>query len=166
MPCLFNHRCKCFPLEFGHKEGENITFYLLKCVRESEQLLSLNLCMLQNLLVLIGRLRVDTWNGYFTASHVARPGINTQKCRGPYYHELPFISAFAVAVFSAVCNLSTGSREARWACQYFKRSFSSEQVQVSQAPVHKCNPLQETYEHLQVQSIFNWKTGKGISKKL
>jgi len=60
---------------------------------------------------------------FYRVSLVARAGINTQKCRGPCCHELTFVLTSVAAVLSAVCSLSTGTREAKWTSQHFKRSF-------------------------------------------
>lgn len=65
--------------------------------------------------------------------------INRQECRGTLLPCAPV----HFHCLSAVCSLFTGTREAKQTCQHFKGSFT-EQGQVSQSPLHKYNPLQET----------------------
>lgn len=123
---------KCFLLEFGCRRGWKHHILPTKIHKGAWAALSPNLCVLQNLLVLTSGFWVDTWNSCFTQCPTLCPMLKRHKCRRPCCHERPAISAFVVAV-SAVCNLHTGTREEERTCQHFKRSFSSEQVQVSQS---------------------------------
>lgn len=129
----------------GIKRVKKITLHPLKWVKGAWATLSENLGMLQTLLVLICGLWANAWSSCSTQCPKLQDQEWTERsAEGPYCHELLFISTSTLVGLSAVCSLSTGTREAKWTCQYFKRSFSSEQVQVSQSPLYKCNPLQET----------------------
>lgn len=133
---------KCFPLEFGHKVGEKVTLHPLKWLRGAWETLSEILGVLQTLLVLFCGL----WANKRSSCSTLCPKLQDQNKQTGVQRDL--IAMWSCSFppphcLSAVYSLFTGTREAKQTCQHFKGSFT-EQGQVSQSPLHKCNPLQET----------------------